>query len=201
MSFSATLLDFAIQIVDKIGYLGIGLILIVDNAGIPIPSEAILALAGATARSGHMNVWVVLLLGVVCQTLGTCLAYWIGLAGGEKLVRRYGRYLFISMEDYKKTQKWFAKHGPRAVFISRFTPVVRTFMGFAAGGAAMNFSSFFWQSLAGSAIWTVLWATIGYALGDSWKRYYEYMHYVDYLVVLVVVVVVGRFLWRRLRSH
>lgn len=200
MSISAALLDFAIFMIDRIGYVGVGLVLLVDNAGIPIPSEAVLALTGAAARSGHMNELAVIGLGIVAQTAGSCLSFWIGSVGGERLVRRYGKYLFISMEDYAKTQVWFKKHGPRAIFVSRLTPVVRTFMGFAAGGAKMNFAAFFWQSLAGSALWTVIWAGLGYAVGDSWHTYYEYMHYVDYAVLVGLAVLIIRFGLKRLHN-
>lgn len=198
MSISAALLDFAIQLIDRIGYLGIGFVLVLDNAGVPIPSEAVLALSGAAARNGSMDELAVIVVGIVAQTAGSCLSFWIGAVGGERLVRRYGKYLFISMEDYGKTQKWFAQHGPRAIFVSRLTPVVRTFMGFVAGGAKMNFKTFFWQSLAGSALWTIIWAGLGYAVGDSWHQYYAYMHYVDYLVLAVLLFFVIRFGWSRL---
>jgi len=198
MSISVQLLEFAIQLIDKIGYFGVSFILIIDNAGVPIPSEAVLALAGATARAGRMNELVVLFLGVTMQTLGSCLAYAIGHAGGGPLIKRYGKYLLISAEDYDKTQAWFAEHGPRAIFVSRLTPVVRTFMGFAAGAAKMPFRAFLWQSLAGSLVWTLVWGGLGYLIGDGWRRYYEYMHYVDYLVIVAVVFLIAKFVLKRL---
>ncbi|MEI7819003.1 MAG: DedA family protein [bacterium] len=198
MSISALLLEFAVQLIDKIGYFGVSLILIIDNAGVPIPSEAVLALSGAAARAGRMNIPVVIFLGVTMQTLGSCLAYWIGHIGGGPMVKKYGKYLLISAEDYDKTQDWFAQHGPRAIFISRLTPVVRTFMGFAAGAAKMEFGPFVIQSLAGSAVWTIIWCAMGYAVGESWHTYYEYMHYVDYVVVIGLVILIGRFMYHRL---
>lgn len=201
MSFSVVLLEYAVRLIDSIGYLGVALILMVDNAGLPIPSEATLALSGAAARAGHFNLGVILLIGVLAQSAGSSLAYFIGHSGGAPLIKKYGKYLLISVEDYEKTQKWFKKNGPRAIFVSRITPVVRTFMGFVAGAAGMSFGSFLWQSLLGSAVWTVIWVAIGYAVGEGWRQYYEYMHYMDYLVLGVLCLYLGRFIWRRARRQ
>lgn len=198
MSISVYFLELAISLIDKIGYFGISLILIIDNAGAPIPSEAVLALSGAAAKAGSLDLVLVLILGVVMQTLGSCLAYWVGATGGEKVVARYGKYLLISMHDYHKTQAWFDKNGAKAIFVSRLTPVVRTYMGFVAGAAKMSFPSFLTQTLTGSVIWTIVWVGFGFLVGEEWRKYYEYLHYVDYLIVLVAVVLVGRFVYKKL---
>jgi membrane protein DedA with SNARE-associated domain len=198
MNISANLLELAITLIDKIGYLGISIILIIDNAGAPIPSEAVLALSGAAAKAGSLDIVLVFILGVVMQTLGSCLAYWVGATGGEKVVARYGKYLLISMHDYHKTQAWFDKNGARAIFISRITPVVRTYMGFVAGAAKMSFPSFLTQTLFGSLIWTIVWVGFGYLVGEEWRKYYEYLHFVDYLIIAVVMVFVGRFVYKKL---
>jgi membrane protein DedA with SNARE-associated domain len=197
MGLSAWLLDMAIQLIDRVGYPGISLVLIVDNAGVPIPSEAILGLAGVASGVGRYNLVALFVLGVVMQTLGACLSYVIGYHGGGPLVKRYGKYLFISAHDYDKAQKWFKKRGAKAIFISRLTPVVRTFMGFVAGAARMDFSSFLIQSIFGTVVWTILWLGAGYLLGDSWTRYYSYAHYLDYVVIAGVMILLGRYFWRR----
>ena len=197
MGISAWLLDAAVHLINQAGYLGISFILIIDNAGVPIPSEAILGLSGVASSAGRYNLIILVILGIVMQTLGASLAFVIGYLGGGPFVKRYGKYLLISAHDYEKTQAWFAKRGARAIFISRLTPVVRTFMGFVAGAAEMNFGSFLVQSLFGSAVWTIIWLALGYVLGDSWHRFYEYAHYVDYVVIVTVVVLLGRFIWQR----
>ncbi len=198
MNLSARFLEFAIALVDRIGYLGVSLILIVDNAGVPIPSEAVLALSGAAAKSGTMNIGVALLIGVVAQSLGSCLAYVIGRAGGVPLVKKYGKYLLISAHDYEKTHRWFEKNGAKAVFISRLTPVVRTFMGFVAGAAEMSFPSFAVQTVLGSAVWTLFWVSFGYIVGDTWRQYYAVLHYLDYIVIVAVMYFIYRFVSRKL---
>jgi membrane protein DedA with SNARE-associated domain len=198
MSISAYFLELAIGVINQIGYLGISIILILDNAGAPIPSEAILALSGAAAKAGDMDILFVFILGVVMQTIGSSLAYWIGATGGETVVRKYGKYILISMHDYQKTHAWFEKNGAKAIFISRLTPVVRTYMGFVAGAARMSFSSFLTQTIMGSFVWTLVWVGFGYIVGEEWRKYYEYLHYLDYVIILVLVILVGRFIHKKL---
>lgn len=198
MSISAYFLELAIRVVDQIGYLGISIILIFDNAGAPIPSEAVLALSGAAAKAGNLDIFFVFVLGVVMQTIGSSLAYWVGATGGETVVRKYGKYILISMHDYQKTQAWFDKNGAKAIFISRITPVVRTYMGFVAGAAKMSFSSFLTQTVIGSFAWTLIWVGFGYAVGEEWRKYYQYLHYLDYIIILVLLVLISRFVYKKL---
>lgn len=198
MSISAYFLELAISIVDQIGYLGISIILILDNAGAPIPSEAVLALSGAAAKAGSLNIVFVFILGVVMQTIGSSLAYWVGATGGETVVRKYGKYILISMHDYQKTQAWFDKNGAKAIFISRITPVVRTYMGFVAGAAKMSFPSFLTQTVIGSFVWTLIWVGFGYTVGEEWRKFYQYLHYLDYIIILVLLVLIGRFIYKKL---
>jgi len=200
LGITAALLEYALNLIDKIGYLGLILILIVDNAGIPIPSEATLALAGNLSRSGEFNIFIVIIIGTLAQTVGTYLAYLIGEYGGTPLVKKYGKYLLISSHDYDKAEAWFAKRGEGAILLSRFTPVVRTFAGFVAGTFKMNRWLFVRDSFIGSLIWTVLFTYIGYVLGDSWKKFYSYLHYVDYLVIALVIVLVMRYILKKKRK-
>lgn len=200
MSLSAQLLDFAVSTIHSIGYVGIGLILLIVNVGIPIPSEAVLILAGAAARTGALQLWLIVALGIIMQAIGCAIAFGVGKYGGAPFVKRYGKYLLISEEDYDKTQKWFAKNGSRAIFISLLTPVVRAFIGIVAGTNNVEFKKFILQCLLGSMIWTALWVSVGWLLGDTWRAYYDYMHYVDYIVIVVLVVFAGRFIWKKTRA-
>jgi len=200
LGITAWLLDFALNLIDKIGYLGLVLILIVDNAGVPIPSEATLALAGNLARTGRFSIFLVIFLGATAQTLGTYIAYLIGEYGGGPLVKKYGKYIFISAHDYEKAEAWFAKRGQGAILLSRITPVIRTFAGFAAGTFKMDKWIFLRDSFLGSLVWTLLFVIIGYWLGDSWRSYYSYLHYIDYLVIAVVVVLLVRYVITKLKK-
>lgn len=200
MNLTASLLEFAINFIDKIGYLGVAIILIIDNCGVPIPSEAILALAGSLARTGQMNFWLVILLGSVMQTVGAWLAYTIGRYGGGPLVKKYGKYMLISAHDYEKAEAWFQKRGGRAIFISRLTPVIRTFISFPAGTFEMDQKQFLRDTFLGSVVWTIVFVSLGYLLGDSWRHYYEYLHFVDYIVIVAVIVIVAKYIHHKLKG-
>lgn len=200
MGITTWLLEFALNLIDKIGYLGVIFILIIDNAGVPIPSEATLALAGSMARTGRFNLFALILIGSLAQTLGTYIAYLIGEYGGGPLVKKYGKYLLISAHDYQKAEDWFAKRGESAILLSRITPVIRTFAGFAAGTFEMNRFKFLRDSFVGSLVWTIAFVLIGYWLGDSWRHYYSYLHYVDYLVIIVVVILVARYIFKKTKK-
>jgi len=200
LGLTAWLLEFALNLIDKIGYFGVIFILIVDNAGVPIPSEATLALAGSLARTGRFNIILLIIIGTCAQTLGTYIAYLIGQYGGGPLVKKYGKYVLISTHDYEKAEAWFEKRGEKAILLSRVTPVIRTFAGFAAGTFKMNLSKFLRDSFIGSLIWTIVFVVIGYVLGDSWKHYYGFLHYVDYVVIAVVLVLLVRYIFMKTRK-
>ncbi len=201
VNLTGWLLDFAIKAIDTIGYLGVFFVLILDNCGIPIPSEATLALAGNLARSGKFNLIIVIIVGTIAQTVGTYIAYLIGRYGGWPLVKKYGKYVLISEHDYNRAKAWFEKRGDRAIFISRLIPVIRTYAGFVAGTFRMDLNRFIRDSFLGSLVWTVAFVMIGYFVGDSWKRYYGYLHYLDYVIILGIVVLVARYIYKHLKKR
>src|SRR3990167_1433785 len=143
MGITEWLLETGTFMIEKGGYLGAFIALALDSCGIPIPSEAVLALSGSVAKTGEFNLIVVIIIGTVAQTFGAWLAYLIGKYGGEPIVKKYGKYLLISAHDYDKAHAWFEKRGDKAIFISRLIPVIRTFSGFPAGTFEMNITKFF----------------------------------------------------------
>jgi membrane protein DedA with SNARE-associated domain len=198
MSISAYFLELAIGVINQIGYLGISIILILDNAGAPIPSEAILALSGAAAKAGDMDILFVFILGIGDADYRIELSlldwrHWWRNCSAEVWQIHFNFYARLS-----KTHAWFEKNGAKAIFISRLTPVVRTYMGFVAGAAKMSFSSFLTQTIMGSFVWTLLWVGFGYVVGEEWRKYYEYLHYLDYIIILVLVIFIGRFVYKKL---
>ena len=197
MSVTEWLLNFGINLIDKVGYGGLTLALLLDSCGLPIPSEAILALGGAVARTGRFNVFIVMIIGTVAQILGSLIAYAIGKYGGEPLIKQYGKYLLISAHDYDRAMIWFERHGERAVLISRLVPVMRTFVGFGAGTFEMPLRNYLRDTAIGSAIWTAIFVGIGYFVGDRWRAYVGWLHWVDYIVLVVVVGLVIRYIYRK----
>lgn len=200
MGLTTWLLEFAINMIERIGYVGVFIILVLDNCGLPIPSEAVLALSGSVARSGSFHLLAVIAIGTIAQTLGTYLAYLIGHYGGEPVIKKYGKYVLISHHDYLKAHVWFEKRGERMILLSRLIPVIRTYVGFVAGTFAMNKRKFLIDSFIGSLLWSILWIGLGFALGDKWRDYYEYMHYIDYIVIAAVLYFAAKFVIVKVRA-
>ena len=201
MSLTEWLLNFGVSLIDKAGYAGCLLALILDSCGVPIPSEAVLALAGSAARTGRFNLIAVIVIGTVGQTLGVVFAYLIGRYGGEPFIRRYGRYVLISQHDFERAQSWFERRGEGAIFISRLVPVIRTYISFPAGMFEMDITKFVLSVTAGSLLWSVLFAGFGYAVGEQWRHYTHYLHYVDYLIIILIIALAARYVLRKVRAH
>lgn len=201
MSLTEWLINIAIHLIDKAGYLGISLGLIADSCGLPLPSEAILGLSGSLARTGRFDLLIVIIIGSVAQTAGAYLAYQIGYYGGEPFVRRYGKYVLISHHDLDKAKAWFDKHGEAAILGSRLLPIIRTYISFPAGVAGMKQSRFLRDSLLGSTIWSIILASAGFALGNQWRKFYNILHWLDYVIVVTVVVFIIRFIYKKLTKN
>ncbi len=175
----------------------------VESAGIPVPSEIIMPLAGwfLVQDKGHGLGYVLLagVLGGLGNTLGSIVAYWIGDYGGRPLLERYGRYVLITRHDLDRADRFFELRGPLAVFVSRVLPVVRTYISFPAGIARMRFGLFVALTFAGSFIWSLALAWAGYLLGKDWEKIRNVMRPFDYPIAAVIVLAIAWFIWRHIR--
>src|ERR1043166_1491076 len=139
-----------------LGYPGIVLLMAIESACIPLPSEIIMPFSGYLVSTGQMNLWLVALAGAVGCVLGSLVAYWVGSKGGRPLIEKYGRYILVSPHDLDMADRWFAKRGEIIVFVSRMLPAIRTFIAFPAGVARMNLKRFIIYTFAGSFPWCLL---------------------------------------------
>jgi membrane protein DedA with SNARE-associated domain len=162
-----SLTTLATNLIAALGYGGLAAGLVVDSAGLPIPSEVLLPLSGALARQGRFSLAAVIAVGALAQTAGAILAYQLGRHGGLPLVERYGKYVLFSTRELAQTEKAFAKHGQWLTLFGRVVPVVRTYIGYPAGIARMPFGRFVTASFIGSAVWSAVLAILGYRLADS----------------------------------
>ncbi len=186
------------------GYLAIFLLMTLESACIPIPSEAIMGFGGALTAgtaiagvTGHMNLWWVVVLGAVGNLVGSWIAYAVGKTGGRALVERYGKYILIRYHDIDKAEAFFARHGESAVFISRILPVVRTFISFPAGIAEMPLIKFSVFTLLGSLPWALALAFAGRSLATHWDAVSKWGTPVSVVVTLVIAVVLVRWYIKR----
>ena len=181
-----------------LGYGGIVFLMALESACIPIPSEVIMPAAGYLSWKGQMNLVAAILAGSLGSMLGSLTAYYAGLKLGRPLIIRYGKYIFMSEKDIERAERWFARYGGKATFISRMVPVVRTFISLPAGIGKMDVKRFTAYSFVGSIPWCAFLACLGYYLKDSWRIIFErYGHYVDYTVVIGIIALVGYYFYIR----
>lgn len=156
-------------IVNKLGYWGIGLGMFLESACIPIPSELVLPLGGFMVADGGKTLLGANIAVLLGSLLGSVLTYWIGFYGGRTFVLKYGKYFFVSHDNFEKAEKTFNKYGASAVFFGRLLPVIRTFISLPAGITRMNFVKFVTYSLLGMIPWNFLLIFLGYKFGGNYE--------------------------------
>ena len=186
--------------IDSWGYFAVAILMAMENACIPVPSELILGFAGYLVSAERMTFTGAMIAGMVGGMAGSIFAYVVGATGGRKFVDKYGKYFFIKKSHVDLAQKWFDKYGIRAVFFSRMLPVVRTFISLPAGFARVNFKQFLFYTFAGSLPWTALILYAGELLGDNWEYLLEIGHKFSAAFVVVSVAIIAWLYFRRKKS-
>jgi membrane protein DedA with SNARE-associated domain len=194
--------------IENYGYVAVFVLMVLESACIPIPSEVTMLFGGAAANAtfaasvgaDHLNFLVVGLLGALGNLVGSWIAYVVGKAGGRPLIERWGRYIFLRPHELDRAEAWFADHGEAAVYGSRLLPVVRTFISLPAGVAEMPFGRFSAYTLAGCLPWTFALAGVGYALGSRWTTVERYFQPISIVVGVLLIGAVAWWLIRRARA-
>lgn len=200
----AALFDFITHVIQVGGYAGIVVLMGIESACIPLPSEIIMPFAGYVAFLGHFNIYWVATAGALGCNVGSAVAYWIGSNGGRPLVERYGNWVLMSRHDLDVMTKFFAKYGSIAVLIARLLPIVRTFIAFPAGIAKMDQVRFHFYTFVGSWPWCFALAYAGKVLGERWHtdpRFEQAFHRFHLAVELAVIVLFIWFLWVHLKRR
>ena len=193
---------FIVATISKMGYMGIVLLMAIESACIPLPSEIIMPFSGYLVSRGEMNLWWVGVAGAVGCVLGSLVAYWIGMYGGRPFIEKYGRYILISRHDLDLADRWFARYGEAIVFASRLLPVVRTFIAFPAGVARMNVPRFILYTFLGSFPWCLGLAYVGQLLGAQWDTnplLKTWFHRFDFVIGLVIPAGAVWWVWRHIK--
>ena len=198
----AVLSSFIVATISTLGYSGIVLLMAIESACIPLPSEIIMPFSGYLVSKGEMNLWAVGVAGAVGCVVGSIVAYYVGMYGGRPFIEKYGRYILLSRHDLDLADRWFAKYGEAIVFISRLLPAVRTFIAFPAGVARMNMTRFIIYTFAGSLPWCLGLAYIGQKLGEQWDKddtLKTWFHRFDFVIGIVGVLAVSWWIWRHIK--
>lgn len=192
--------EIATNMISSLGYGGLAVGLIVDSAGVPIPSEVLLPLAGALASQGKMDLATVIAVGTLAQTFGAALAYWLGMGPGLGLVKRYGKYVLFSEHELEKTQMLFKKWGSWLTLFGRCLPGIRTYIGYPAGIARMPFGRFIAASFVGSLVWTTFLSILGFKLADRLTSIDSFLSKFGYGLVIVAGIAFAWYVHRKLRG-
>ena len=166
------------------------LLMLLESACIPVPSEAIMPFAGFAVSEGKLSLAGIVVAGVAGNLVGSWITYAVGYYGGRPFVDRWGRYVLLRPHHLDTAQHWFDRYGAPVVFFGRMIPIVRTFIWLPAGFGRMRFWRFTLYTALGCIPWVLMLGYVGEKLGANWEKIRPYLHYADYLVVLAFVVLV-----------
>lgn len=196
------LINFVTHLIAMLGYPGVLLLMALESACIPIPSEAIMPFAGSlvvTDPARGFNIHALAVVGACGNLLGSVIAYWVGHIGGRPFLEKYGKYVLIRKRDLDQSDHFFQKYGEWTVLVSRVLPIVRTFISLPAGIARMNFPRFCAYTFVGALPFCYLLAWAGVKLGEHWDRVHAWLQKADFAVTAVLVVLFALWLWHHLR--
>ena len=189
---------FLLDLVDKLGPVGVGLSILAETVIPPIPSEAVLGLAGVLINEGRMSIVPVILCATVGSILGAIFFYFLGRALGPRRSHAFlDRLPLVETADVDRTFAWFEKHGRSAVFLGRMVPIVRSFISVPAGVVRMPFGQFLLFTAGGSLIWNTVLIILGVAAGDFIQANLKYL---DYLVVAVFALAIAYLVYKRVKD-
>ena len=198
LSITDPLVNFAVDIVEKVGLIGIFVMMTLESACIPIPSEPTMLAAGFGASRGDYPFMAVVLVGTVANVIGSWIGYAIGYYGRAEALEKH-KWIHMDPKQIARAERWFQQHGALTVFVTRLLPIVRTFISLPAGAARMPLGRFTLYTTAGCFLWMLLLTYLGYKVGENWKDLQEKLHYFDYVIaasILAAIVYFGLRWWR-----
>jgi membrane protein DedA with SNARE-associated domain len=197
------LLTFIVAVISAMGYGGVVLLMGIESACIPLPSEIIMPFAGYLVFRGEMTLQGAALAGAIGCVVGSVPAYYLGKLGGRPLIERYGRYVLISHRELDLADRLFRRFGQWVVLAGRLLPVVRTFIAFPAGVAGMPMARFLVFTFVGSYPWCLALAWAGKKLGEAWHtdpRLRSIYHRFELVIFAAIALAVVAFVWHKLRE-
>jgi len=193
---------YIIQLISTTGYVGIFILMALESALIPIPSEITMPFAGFLASKGQLSFTLIVIVGTLANVAGSLAAYYIGYVLEETvllgIIKKYGKFVLLSEHEYNRARKWFEKYGDKIIFISRLLPAVRTVISLPAGMFEMNLKKFIVYTTFGCLIWSIFLTYIGFVLGENWNSLEPYYRKFEFiiagLIILAVVVYIEKHL-------
>lgn len=195
------LASLVISVISKTGYLGITVLMALESACIPIPSEIIMPFSGFLVFEGQFIFWQVVLWGAIGNLIGSIIAYGVGFYGGRPIIEKYGKYILISRRDLDLADNWFNKYGQKVVFFSRLLPVIRTFISLPAGISRMSFKKFSFYTLAGCLLWSFVLTYAGVIMGENWHDIEVYFREFQWIIGGLIILGIVWWVWRHFNQQ
>jgi membrane protein DedA with SNARE-associated domain len=199
-SITDPIVELAVDVVEKLGLAGVFVLMVLESACIPVPSEATMLFAGFNVSDGEYSLFAAVAVGSVANLVGSWIAYGVGYFGRVDLIEKHGHKLFIKKHHLDWADRWFERHGDATVFFTRMLPIIRTFISLPAGVAKMPFWRFSVLTLAGCVPWVLMLTFIGKEAGDNWESWKDSLHYFDYAVAAAIVIGVVYLIVRNRRN-
>lgn len=194
-----TVINFIVETVSSLGYAGIFIMMFLESSFFPFPSEVVMIPAGYLAYKGEMNMYLVILFGILGSLAGALFNYYFAIKLGRTFLMKYGKYVLISEETILKMEDFFKKHGHISTFSGRLIPVVRQYISLPAGLARMNLFVFSLYTSLGAGIWVIILTLLGYFLGGNEALIKEYLHTII-VVILILLAILGFWYYKRVKN-
>ena len=194
-----SIINFIVETVGSLGYTGIFIMMFLESSFFPFPSEVVMIPAGYLASKGEMNIYLVLLFGILGSLAGALFNYYFAIKLGRAFLLRYGKYVLISEETILKMEDFFKAHGHISTFSGRLIPVVSQYISLPAGLARMNIFVFSLYTSLGAGIWVLILTILGYFLGNNQALVKEYLHIII-IVILILLAIFAYFYYRRVKK-
>ncbi len=195
----SNIINFIVETVGSLGYIGIFIMMFLESSFFPFPSEVVMIPAGYLAYKGEMNMYLVILFGILGSLAGSLFNYYLAVKFGRKFLIKYGKYFFIKEETIVRMEEFFKNHGHISTFSGRLIPVVRQYISLPAGLARMNLFVFSLYTSLGAGIWVIILAILGYYLGDNEGLIKEYLRYII-VAILIALVVLAFLYYKKLKT-
>ncbi|MCL5010893.1 MAG: DedA family protein [Patescibacteria group bacterium] len=197
MAIAEIIIQYITHLIGGGGYFFVFFLMILESMIFPVPSEAVMPFAGFLISQQKFSFLGVIFFSTLGSITGSLLSYYIGFYGGKPFIAKYGKYFLLRQGDLAKTENFFAKHGDKTIFISRFVPVVRHLISLPAGAAKMNVFKFSFYTVLGAAIWHAFLSWVGFSLKQNWQDIEQYAGFFGYFLLAVIAVAVLIFIRKR----
>jgi membrane protein DedA with SNARE-associated domain len=201
MGLTEFLAHYITAFIDQVGYASVFILMLMESMVFPVPSEAVMPFAGFLIAEAKFSFPLVILFSTLGSIAGSLLSYWIGSAGGQPFVKRFGKYFLLDESDLAASQRFFNKFGDPTILISRFIPVIRHLISLPAGMSRMNLLKFSLYTIIGAALWNAFLAFCGFHLRRNWEAVMQYSRIIDITVLALIVIGISFFVFKHLRRR